>query len=109
MPGHLFVSLLFITSCKKPTEADRGTTIEVQGAGNTWIALSGQATNMPRLPVENAVVGAGLQTATTDDQGRYAISTALVTGTAVISIEKSGFFKGYPPSTPAKEENTALP
>ena len=107
--GSLFISI-FILSCQKevktdnpPTGGGTGTVINptpVQGN------VTGKVIDNNNNAVAGATIKAGSNTATTDSRGLFRFNNIqLDKYSAVITVEKTGFFKGYRVFS-ASENNT---
>ena len=97
--GSLFISL-FILSCQKEVRTDNPAT----GGGTGTVVsptpvqgnVTGKVIDNNNIAVAGATVKAGSNTATTDSRGLFRFNNIqLDKYSAVITVEKTGFFKGY--------------
>ena len=98
--GSLFISL-FILSCQKEVKTDNPAT----GGGGTGTVVNptpvqgnvtGKVIDNNNNAVAGATVKAGSNTTTTDSRGLFRFNNIqLDKYSAVITVEKTGFFKGY--------------
>jgi hypothetical protein len=95
-----FLSLLFIISCQKEVRTDvpgtgggTGTTINPSPVQGT---VTGKVVDNNDNAVPGATVRAGSSTTTTDSRGLFRFNNiALDKYSSLVTVEKSGFFKGY--------------
>ena len=97
--GSLFISL-FILSCQKEVKTDNPAT----GGGTGTVVsptpvqgnVTGKVIDNNNIAVAGATVKAGSNTATTDSRGLFRFNNIqLDKYSAVITVEKTGYFKGY--------------
>jgi hypothetical protein len=97
--GSLFISL-FILSCQKEVRTDNPAT----GGGTGTVVsptpvqgnVTGKVIDNNNIAVAGATVKAGSNTTTTDSRGLFRFNNIqLDKYSAVITVEKTGFFKGY--------------
>jgi hypothetical protein len=107
--GSLFISL-FILSCQKEVRTDNPAT----GGGTGTVVsptpvqgnVTGKVIDNNNIAVAGATVKAGSNTTTTDSRGLFRFNNIqLDKYSAVITVEKTGFFKGYRVFS-ASENNT---
>jgi hypothetical protein len=79
----------FLLGCKKNNLYDRSTTPDVA------TSVAGRVTDLYNVPISNAVVTAGLITATTDIDGHFLITNVdLIKSAGFVKVDKAGFFPG---------------
>ena len=97
--GSLFISL-FILSCQKEVKNDDpgtgGSTGTVVNPTPVQGTVTGKVIDNNNNAVTGATVTAGSNTTTTDNRGLFRFNNIqLDKYSAVVTVEKSGFFKGY--------------
>jgi hypothetical protein len=100
LPGILFISI-FILSCQKEVKTDNPAT----GGGGTGTVVNstpvqgnvtGKVIDNNNNAIAGATIKAGNNTTTTDSHGLFRFNNIqLDKYSAVITVEKAGFFKGY--------------
>jgi hypothetical protein len=81
--------LLFLAACK------RSDTPPIETPSKVSASVKGRVLDENRNPVSNATVRAGTGSASTDVNGNFTISNvALNTNAGLVTVEKSGYFKG---------------
>ena len=99
--GSIFISIFFVLSCQKEVKSDN----PAPGGGGTGTVVNptpvqgnvtGKVIDNDNNAVGGATVKAGSNTTTTDSRGLFRFNNIqLDKYSAVITVEKAGFFKGY--------------